>query len=253
MSFIHGNNSSDIRLVAAVGAMGIQCDASSGTGTRAVRNKETSAINRVWNLSAVSDCGKWNLGELIKWWRDRQFHVKFPDHPFMRVKAAMASSKAMIDAILHHRGISTEMRGDSMIAVAMDSANIRPKRDGWHETDDTRKVSAFLAMGFKVEEIRAAGSRRIFQIDTVSHIGKHHFQPLEVAWNDANFHKLNPQHPFAYVKSAMWNYDYLVNAIRNDKPLVDLSENAGDGGPIAFLHPDCSAETERKILSQFTR
>lgn len=127
--FIHGTNSSDSRLIAALTAMGIFCDEKSGSGAI---NTGGNTV-RVWSISEVSNCGKWRSKELIQWWRDQSFHVT------------------------------------------------------------------------------------------------------------------NPQHPFAYVKCALWNHKQIVAGIKMDKPLVLVEK----GDSFAYLHPDCSSETERKILSQF--
>lgn len=243
-TFIHGNNTSDIRLVAALGAMGIKCDEKGAGGALQSRN----GIVRTWNLSATSNCGLWKLGELMKWWRDKEFHVTNPAHPFNRVKAAMASNKAFSEALSRHMGIGTVRRGSSLMAAVMDSPVITAKNTLSHPTDDFRKAAAFLAMGFDVTELPPQGSHRLVQIANTAWTGCE-FAPLEIAWNDNRYHETNPQHAFSYVKAAIWNYNYLVNAIKNDKPLVDISR----GESFAYLHPDCSAETERQILSQFDK
>ena len=121
-SFIHGNNTSDIRLVAALGAMGIKCDEQNAGGALQTR----SGVVRTWNLSQVSNCGKWKLGELLSWWRDREFHTTNPSHVFMRVKSAMASCKGFSELLTVHAGIHTVKRGDTLIAVASSTPNIHP-------------------------------------------------------------------------------------------------------------------------------
>ena len=243
-AFIHGNNTSDIRLVAALGAMGINCDQSSGSGTGALQTR--SGVVRTWNLGEVSNCGKWRLSSLSAWWHERDFHVANPANPFNAVKAAMASSKAMADAFTRHLGITTARRGNSLIAQTSDQPVIVAKNPVFTVTDNLEKIAAFMAVGFEVTEIAPNGSNRLFQIPTVS-INGEQSSKFEIAWNDVRYHETNPQQVFAYVKAALWNHRYLVGAIKADKPLIDISR----GESFAYLHPDCSAETERKILSQF--
>lgn len=243
-SFIHGNETSDIRLVAALGGMGIRCDEKGAGGALQTRN----GVVRTWNLSQLSNCGLWKLGDLIKWWRDKEFHVTNPAHPFNRVKCAMASCKAYSEALSKHKGIGFAARGESKIAVVMEHATGGNMVHGYHPTDDFTKCAALMAMGFNATEVRMDGSHRSMQIQAFNEKG-HPFAPLEIAWNDNRFHEVNPQHPFAYVKAALWNYQFLVNAIKRDKPLVDISR----GESFAYLHPDCSARTEEQILSQFDK
>jgi hypothetical protein len=245
-NLIHGSNTSDIRLVAALGAMGITCDESSGSASGAVQTR--SGINRVWNLSTVSNCGLWKLKDLQNWWRDRQFHIANPDHPFNRVKCAMASSKAFSECLIHNKGIGQEMRGDSLIARVMDFPVIVKADPTLHKTDDFTKCAAFLAMGIPASEIEPNGSHRMMQIGNLSRSGAQ-YAALNIAWNDSQFHITNPQHPFSYIKAALWNHRFLVTAIKQDKPLVEISR----GESFAYLHPDCSSITEEKILSQFDK
>ena len=51
------------------------------------------------------------------------------------------------------------------------------------------------------------------------------------------------------MKAALWNHKIVVDAVKKDRALVQIRK----GDSIAFLHPDCSSETERKILSQFNQ
>ena len=243
-AFVHGNNTSDIRLVAALGAMGINCDQTQGGGSGALQTR--SGVIRVWNLGEVSNCGKWKLSLLSSWWRERDFHVTNPAHPFTAVKAAMASSKAIADAFTRHLGIFTVRRGNSLIAQTSEQPSITVKNPVFTVTDNMEKIAAFMALGFEVTEIAPNGTNRLFQIPAMSITGEPSGK-FEIAWNDVRYHETNPQQVFAYVKAALWNHRYLVNAIKSDKPLIDISR----GESFAYLHPDCSAETERKILSQF--
>ena len=126
-------------------------------------------------------------------------------------------------------------------------------------TSDVRLVAALTAMGIPVAEINPSaaigatagtpGGSRVWSVGTVSNCGRYKVEQLLVAWRDVKFHETNPQHPFAFVKAALWNHKVIVDAVKRDRPLVQIRK----GESIAFLHPDCSAETERKILTQFDK
>lgn len=248
-SFIHTNNSSDVRLVAAVGAMGILCEPDgSNTPTLAVAGHNGTV--RTWLMSAVSNCGKWKLGDLLSWWRDRQFHETHGDHPFNRVKCAMANKRALSIAIRENKSVTAVRRGKSLIFEVLESTTpAAAPFPGAKITDNLDKVSAFLAMGFECSEVAVPGSRRAFQIPAHVTTGLPTRDVLDVAWSDNSFHLRNPDHDFSYIKAALGNYKYLVGAIKQDKPLVEIRK----GESFAFLHPDCSAETERKIMTQFNQ
>jgi len=121
-------------------------------------------------------------------------------------------------------------------------------------TSDIRLVSALTAMGIKCDDKTPSGalvgngsSVRIWRVSDQSNCGKWKTSDLIRWWRDNTFHVTNPQHPFAYVKCALWNHKQLVTAIKGDRPLVLVEK----GESFAYLHPDCSSETERQILSQF--
>ena len=117
-------------------------------------------------------------------------------------------------------------------------------------TADIRLVAALTAMGVPCDDktaTAASGDTRLWRMGEVSNCGKYKTADLIVFWRDSTFHVNNPNHPFAYVKAALWNHKVLVDAVKNDRPLVCIRK----GDSIAFLHPDCSSTTERKILTRF--
>lgn len=126
-------------------------------------------------------------------------------------------------------------------------------------TSDIRLVAAVAAMGVPFNEFQptvgiaatehSTRGHRVWNLGKVSNCGKYTLEQLTAAWRDQNFHKTNPQHPFAFVKAALWNHKVLVEALKTDKPLVQVKR----GESIALLHPDCSARTEEKILTRFNR
>jgi hypothetical protein len=118
-------------------------------------------------------------------------------------------------------------------------------------TSDIRLVAALTAMGVTCDDLASAatGNVRVWRMSEFSNCGKYKTRDLIMFWRDSNFHNHNPDHPFAYIKAALWNHKMLVEAVKEDKPLVEIRK----GNSIAYLHPDCSSETERKILSRFNQ
>lgn len=116
-------------------------------------------------------------------------------------------------------------------------------------TSDIRLIAAITAMGVPCDDLASAatGSVRVWRMGETSSCGKYRTKDLIVFWRDSKFHENNPDHPFAYIKAALWNHKMLVEAVKGDKPLVKIRR----GNSIAYLHPDCSSETERKILTRF--
>ena len=121
-------------------------------------------------------------------------------------------------------------------------------------TSDIRLVAAMAAMGIRCDEQGAGGALvsggstvRVWLISDVSDCGKWKAADLKRWWMDSNFHKSSPQHPFAYVKVALWNHKIITEAVKSNKALVCIRK----GESLAYLHPDCSANTEREILGQF--
>ena len=119
-------------------------------------------------------------------------------------------------------------------------------------TSDINLVAALSTMGIPCDDNHptvATGDTRIWRIGDFSHCGKYKTSELIIFWRDAQFHVRNPEHPFAYVKIALANRRTIQNAVKTDRQLVPIRK----GDSIAFLHPDCSSETERKILTRFNQ
>jgi hypothetical protein len=119
-------------------------------------------------------------------------------------------------------------------------------------TADLNLVAALAAMGVPCDEHHptvSSGDTRLWRMGEVSNCGKYKTAELIVFWRDSQFHIRNPHHPFAFVKVALWNKKIITDAVKKDRQLVQIRK----GNSIAFLHPDCSSETERKILTQFNQ
>ena len=244
ITFIHGTNTSDIRLVSALGAMGIEC-AKGAELSSAIRNPDGSIV-RTWNLSDVSNCGKYQLKELLAWWRDKSFHINNPDHVFTKVKAAMNSGKNYAAALRQGQSIGSVAYGNSLVSNPS-SLEIHQRISTLEVTDDFYLCSALLAMGVDVSPIQSNGMLKMMQIGRNGNPFK--IQEFRIAWADANYHLVHSQNAFAYVKCAIENYKKLVNYVKGNKPHLVIKR----GESVAYLHPDCSSETEGKVLSQFDK
>lgn len=224
----------DVRLFAAIVAMGIPWQ------------EETCSVSggeRVWLFGDVSDCGKWKIKDLLVWWRDNKFHIQNPNHPFNVVKSVMASDRGVKLALSSHKGISQRLTGSSRVIEPIDapSSYVTPLR----AIDDTSFISALSGYGFEIGECRNVGNIRLFSTSPLTQFDGSTYDSALTWWRDASFEKNNPQHPFAYAKSVAVTYSAAVDAIRKERPLVKWSPKGSVG--FAYIHPDCSSETEEKV------
>lgn len=224
----------DVRLFAAVVAMGIPWKQETGS---------ISGGERAWLFGEVSDCGKWKIKDLLKWWRDSKFHHSNPTHPFNIVKSVMASDRGVKSAITAHKGIVQRSTGLSMVIEPSDgtSSYASPLR----ANDDVSLISALSGYGFEIKECQNVGTIRLFSASEKTQFDGSTYEAAISWWRDASFEKNNPQHPFAYAKSASITYSAAVEAIRKERPLIKWSPKGATG--FAYIHPDCSSVTEKKV------
>ena len=185
----------DVRLFASIVAMGIPW------------KEETCSVaggERAWLFGDVSDCGKWKIRDLLVWWRDAKFHLTNPKHPFNVIKSVMASDKGIKAAINSHKGITQRSTGASKVIEPIDcvSSYERPFR----AIDDTSFISALSGYGFEFKECRSVGNIRLFSASELTQFDGSSYESALAWWRDASFEKNNPQHPFAYAKSAAVTY-----------------------------------------------
>ena len=224
----------DVRLFAAIVAMGIPW------------KEETCSIaggERAWLFGDVSDCGKWKIKDLLSWWRDRNFHLSNPTHPFNVVKCVMASDKGIKTALTTNKGISQRILGNSRVIDPIDepTANIATHR----ASNDASLVSSLSGYGFEIKESKQIGQTRFFAASEFTSFDGTPYDSVITWWRDASFERNNPQHPFAYAKSASITYSAAVEAIRAERPLIRWKPSGSVG--FAYIHPDCSSETEKKV------
>jgi len=117
-------------------------------------------------------------------------------------------------------------------------------------TADINLVASLSAMGIGGETGAVSHNgeiTRVYAMDAVSLDGKHKTKDLVNAWRGGDrWIKENPEHPFAYIMSAMKCRKRLLDGIKQDLPL----ERVSSGESHAFMHPNCSAEDEAKLLAE---
>lgn len=225
----------DVRLFSAVTSMGIPWTEESG----AVAGGE-----RVWLFGDVSDCGKWKLADLLKWWRDRNFHSKNPSHPFNVVKCCMGSDRGIRTAIAKGCGHNQRQAGDSYV-IESSGEGYKPAQINGRATDCIGFAAALSSVGFKVQPAPLAGNIFTFAIGQKSETRGYTYAEASAWWVTKGFEERNGQHPFAYAKSVAINYGSAVKALHQDRPLVKWRPKGSIG--TGLIHPDCSSETEAKM------
>jgi len=225
--------SKDVRLFSAVASMGIPW-------------KEESASleggERSWLFGDISDCGKWKINELLKWWRDPSFHVNHPNNQFNIVKCVMASDRGLKLAITKHKGITQRKVGQSKVIDFTDE----PSKESFSNkaTNDLSFIAALSAYGFDIHESKRIADTRFFYASDKSSNGTD-YETAKAWWLDKSFEAKNPHHDFAYAKSVSITYASAVEAIRKDRSLVKWKPKGGVG--FAYIHPECSSQTEEKV------
>lgn len=100
-----------------------------------------------------------------------------------------------------------------------------------HRTRSTLLASALYAVGvnfFEREPLvhfkdeRSGREYTVWQFEPKSRDGKYVTSELAAAWNDDEWFKANPDHPFAYVQAALDMRQNLVDVIKQNKPMVKL-------------------------------
>lgn len=199
---------------------------------------------RVWIFGHVSDCGLWKLGDLLKWWRDSTLATQMPDNVFNVPKAVMANLIALKRLFKEGGSIRCVTKGKVKILIntqeQLVSADVRGR-----VTDNMDLVAVYAACGFHITQLPSMGNRLMFGISSISETRGYKYTDCKAWWIDRRFIGKNPQHPFSYAKACVTTYRSAVDAVLNDRPLVRWSPKGSNG--FAYIHPDCSTETEEKV------
>lgn len=229
MSHYLRSDTRDVRLFAAVSAMGVPwTEAASVDGAA-----------RTWTFGDVSDCGRWKIGELIRWWKDGRFHVNNGDHPFHVVKCVMLSDKGLRESFRNGSGFRQEAKGKCRVIkpAAVPEAGVAD-----HTTHDASFAAALSATGFEVRPAGSVGTTRVMGVADWSTSFGYTWADALRWWRDETFERDNGQHPFAYAKAAAVTYRAAIDAIKKERPLVRWQPKDAIGW--TYIHPDCPKETE---------
>jgi hypothetical protein len=88
-----------------------------------------------------------------------------------------------------------------------------------------------------------------FFFEPVSPCGQFVTAELILAWDDPEWHIRNPEHPFAYQKTAFSNHERLLDWIKKKIPIVAVKR----GSKIAFLTRDAHPEIQRRVFNELAR
>lgn len=122
------------------------------------------------------------------------------------------------------------------------------------ETQNLPLAAALAAAGVPLDrncpcrEILRDGQRPtvFFFFDPATADGRWTTRELIEAWGDAEWHRLNPEHPFAYIKCALGNRERLLDLVKSRVPLACVSR----GRKQAFLSLDASPRLQDAILAR---
>jgi hypothetical protein len=121
------------------------------------------------------------------------------------------------------------------------------------ETTNTELAAALAAVGIPMDPIcpiriltGAGGDRHCFFFQEKSPCGNYKTDDLIRAWNDPDWHRTHPEHPFAYVKVAFKNKHGLVDYVKRGVPTFVAEKH----GKIAFIPLSASSDLEQKVFKK---
>lgn len=95
-------------------------------------------------------------------------------------------------------------------------------------TTNTQLAAALAAMGIPFDtkpcsvvqgDGIASGGRITWYFGPRSECGQYSTAELMAAWDDRDWHRKHPEHPFSYIKCAFQNFQRLLDKVKNDVPL----------------------------------
>lgn len=120
------------------------------------------------------------------------------------------------------------------------------------ETTNIDLAAALAAVGVPLRKnnpvriLTGHKDRRAFFFEQASPCGKFRTLDLIRAWDNKQWHRDHPEHPFAYVKVALHNRHRLIEYIKGSVPIFVAEKH----GKLAFLSVNASPETERKVFQR---
>lgn len=122
-------------------------------------------------------------------------------------------------------------------------------------TTNTQLAAALAAMGIPFDTKPSSivtgdgitGSSRItWYFAAKSDDGVYSTAELIAAWDDRDWHRKHPNHPFAYIKCAMQNYQRLLDRLKSDTPIGCIRQR----GKIALVSLNASQQVQDSIFKR---
>lgn len=122
-------------------------------------------------------------------------------------------------------------------------------------TTNTMLAAALAAMGIPFDtkpnsivtgDGIAGDSRITWYFEPRSTCGLYSTAQLLAAWDDKEWHRRNPEHPFAYIKCAMQNFCRLMDKVKRDVPIGMIKQR----GKIALVSLNSSQHQQDLIFKQ---
>ena len=262
MDFLHGpsGQTANTDLAAAMCTLGIPLDEDRPCGIL------VGDIERVtFFFGGKSSCGHYSTAESMAHWDDPRLDIDRPRHAMTYMRTALRGRQRLIDyAQSRYRvGIAARTAGKfEVVRLPDDAAPARPRtRPSTPEesttprlqTDDLELAAALLACGlplwrdFPME--RREGSRLSFFFMPASPCGAFHTRELMLAWQQADWHEQNPEHPLAYVRCVFENRRRLVRLLRGTTPTACFHR----GGFPQFLTVNADPAVEKSFMTELNK
>ena len=126
----------------------------------------------------------------------------------------------------------------------------------WPSTTNSKLAAALCALGIPLKKgdpfrtmIGDCGERVAYFFEPMDPSGRFVTAELMLAWDDAEWHERNPEHPFAYQKTAFSNHERLLDWLKKRIPIVAVTR----GSKIAFLTRDAHPEIQRRVFDRLNR
>lgn len=136
-------------------------------------------------------------------------------------------------------------KGDKLFSVADPSSNPLT-------SPNTIMVAALVTLGIPLDEdvgvqvFKQGGKETIlWTLKEKSLCGKYATQAMTEAWRDPAWHLANPEHPFAYIKTAFQNHTRLVEHIKTQERIVMKRR----GKKIGLVTTSTAPAVKDKIIS----
>lgn len=121
------------------------------------------------------------------------------------------------------------------------------------ETTNTDLAAALASVGIPLQKtcpVRIltghGGDRHCFFFEDQSPCGQFKTEELIKAWDDKEWHRNHPKHPFAYVKVAFQNRARLLDYVKGGTPIAVIEKHS----KLAFISLNASPATEQKIFKK---